>query len=123
LKKMTLTHSRPEAKIPMEGSPFDLQHVLYRCLDAALCASDQGAELAVELDASDGGARVTLSGQKAKDAGEELASRLTLARQLVEGVGGKLDSAADPGKPLSLVATLPASLRSLSAGLEQENHA
>lgn len=118
LKKMTLTHSRPEADIPMEGSPFDLQHVIYRCLDAALCASEQGSELAVTLEASDGGARFVLSGPTANDAGEELASRLTLARQLVEGVGGKLDSAADTGKPLSLVASLPASLRSLSAGLE-----
>jgi signal transduction histidine kinase len=120
LKKMTLTHSRPEAEIPMEGSPFDLQHVIYRCLDAALCASDQGAELAVALEAADGGARVTLSGQ-ASNTGEEVTSRLTLARQLVEGVGGKLDSAADPNKPLSLIVSLPASLRSLSAVPEQEN--
>lgn len=118
LKKMTLTHSRPEADIPMEGSPFDLQHVIYRCLDAALCALDQGAELTVALSASDGGVRLTLSGQEARDAGEELASRLTLARQLVEGVGGKLDSAANPQKPLNLIASLPVSLRSLSASLE-----
>ena len=120
LKKMTLTHSRPETEIPMEGSPFDLQHVLYRCLDAALCASDQGAELTVALEAADGGARVILSGQ-ATQAGEEVTSRLTMARQLVEGVGGKLDAAADPDKPLSLIMSLPASLRSLSAGPKQEN--
>jgi len=118
LKKVTLTHSRPEAEIPMEGSPFDLQHVLYRCFDAALCASDQGAELAFALEAADGGARFTLSGPAAADAGEELATRLTLALQLVDGVGGKLDAAADPQKPLSLVVYLPASLRSLSASRE-----
>jgi signal transduction histidine kinase len=118
LKKMTLTPSRPEAEIVMEGSPFDLQHVLYRCLDAALSASDQGAELSVALEASDGGARITLSGREAKDAGEESSARISLARQLVEGVGGNMDSAADPQKPLNLIVSLPASLRSLSAGLE-----
>jgi signal transduction histidine kinase len=118
LKKMSLTHSRPEADISIEGSPFDLQHVLYRCLDVALSASNQGAELSVALEAADGGARFTVSGQEAGDDGAEVSSRLTLARQLVEGVGGKLDSATDPGRPLSLVVFLPATLRLLSAHTE-----
>jgi signal transduction histidine kinase len=114
LKKMNLTHRRPEADIPMEGSPFDLQHVLYRCLDVALSASSQGAELSVALDALSGGARFTLSGQEAGEAGEEVSSRLILARRLVEGVGGTLESATEPGRPLSLVVFLPATLRLLS---------
>jgi signal transduction histidine kinase len=119
LKKMSLTHSRPDADIPMEGSPFDLQHVLYRCLDAVLSASGQGAELAITLEAADGGARFTFSGQEAGEAGEEFSPRLTLARQLVEGVGGTLDSATDPGRPLRLVVFLPTTLRLLSADTQE----
>lgn len=115
LKKMSLSHSRPEADIPMEGSPFDLQHVLYRCLDTALSASNPGDEISVALEAVEGGARFTLSGQEAGDAGEEVATRLVLARQLVEGAGGKLDSATDPGKPLRLIVFLPTTLHLLSA--------
>lgn len=119
LKKMSLSHSRPETDIPMEGSPFDLQHVLYRCLDAAFSASSQGAELAVALEAVEGGARFTFSGQAAGDAGEEVSTRLGLARQLVEHVGGTLDSATDPGNPLRLVVFLPAGLHLLSADIEE----
>jgi signal transduction histidine kinase len=119
LKKMTLTHSRPDSDIPMDGSPFDLQHVLYRCLDAAMSASTPGAELMIALEAVDGGARFTLSGQEAGEAGEEVSTRLALARQLVEGVGGKLDSATDPGKPLSLIVSLPTNLRLLSADTKE----
>jgi signal transduction histidine kinase len=121
LKKMTLSHSRPETDIPMEGSPFDLQHVLYRCFDAALSVSPQGSELTVALEAAEGGARFSFSVQAAGDSGEEVATRLALARQLVEGAGGTLDSATDTGKPIKLVVFLPASLRLLSADARERD--
>jgi signal transduction histidine kinase len=118
LRKMSLSHSRPEADVAMEGSPFDLQHVLFRCLDAVLSASGEGAELAVALEAARGGARFTFSGPPAAQAGDEVSARLTLARQLVEAAGGTMDAAAGAGRELSLVVFLPATLRPLSAGAE-----
>jgi len=121
LKKMTLSHSRPEKDIPMQGSPFDLQHVLYRCFDAALSASPQGTGLAVTLEAAEGGARFSFSGPVAGDSGKEVSTRLALARHLVEGMGGTLDSATDTGKPIKLVVFLPASLRLLSADAREQD--
>ena len=119
LKKMSLMCSCPEKYILLEGSPFDLQHVLYRCIDAALGASTPGAEITVELEEADDGARFIISGQEVGESSDETSSRLILASQLVEGVGGKLETTVDEGKPLKLIIVLPSALRLLSALTEE----
>jgi signal transduction histidine kinase len=114
LKKVTLECRVEDQGVQLEGSPFDLLQIIYRCIDAALGASNAGAAIVIVLKKAEGGVGFTLTSNDIGDLGEEHAARLALAAGLVEKSGGKLESVFESGKPLSFVAHLPSSLSPLS---------
>lgn len=78
LKKVTLQSKVPDSPVVLEGSPFDLQHLIYRCLDAALMASAAGQTVEIRLEPDSQGARLVLAGQDPAAAIVEAASHIEL---------------------------------------------
>ncbi len=122
LKKVSLDSTLPDSPLVLEGSPFDLQHLIYRCLDAALQASGSGQCIEIRLQPDSDGARIVLTGQDACEITEEVTSRLDLLLGLTELLGGSAEITAQPGSPLALALVLPRRLGSLafSAPPDQE---
>jgi len=107
LKKVQLLSEVGQQPVELEGSPFDLEHVIFRCIEIALGVSAHDSEVTVELEAADDGARIILIGRDPGDVSEEVSSKLTLVSRLVERLGGTFESTAVPGAELRLVVNLP----------------
>jgi C4-dicarboxylate-specific signal transduction histidine kinase len=122
LRKVTMNSEQPEQPVPLQGSPFDLQHVIYRGIDVALRSSAQDTSFTVRLEAANDGARVLFTGQDPVQDAQPVQDALLLLRKLSESSGGALEATLETGKPLELVLSLPGALRSLafSADLSQE---
>ncbi|MCP4604184.1 MAG: hypothetical protein GY847_27295 [Proteobacteria bacterium] len=99
----------PEESIHLHGSPFDLQHIIYRMFEIALSISNRNDSIQIELEAEGNGARFTLTGQTPYEASEKISSKLSFLLLLVEKLGGRIESDLKPGCPVSLVVIFPQS--------------
>jgi C4-dicarboxylate-specific signal transduction histidine kinase len=97
----------------LQGSPFDLQHVLFRTLEVALGMTAAGSTLTVALAAAGGCCVVRCSGLRREPCAPETTARLEFLRVFAESVGGGLttDAQAPPHSLLEL--SLPARLSPL----------
>ena len=117
LRRIDLSCDPPEQSLFLEGSLFDLQHVLFRCIEIALGMSEQGARVTVAPRAFEDGVRFTISGPiPIAEVTEELASSLSFLSLLTEHLGGRIETSLEPASELSLVLYLPLALQPLLIG-------
>jgi len=114
LREVSLQCQLQDQGVQIEGSPFDLLQVIFRCIEIALGVSKPGASIMVGLERVDDGISFTLTSQEVGDMNAELSSQLSVASHLVEKAGGRLQSVIETDKPMNLVVYLPSSLRPLS---------
>lgn len=110
LRKVSLQTSFPLEPFSLEGNPFDLQHVVFRCIDIALALSPSGAAIDVRFAPSDEGARISVIGDKPGGSKEDRSLQLSLLAGLVAELGGALETACAPDQPPCLILVLPRSL-------------
>ena len=120
LRRVELETSLPEVSPRIEGSAFDVQHIIFRCIDIVLNASEQGDVVQINIEPQDGGARLIFASSSAVESTAELESKRDFLTLLVAEMQGALESVIQAGQPLRLEVSLPHSLRSpaVEAALE-----
>jgi C4-dicarboxylate-specific signal transduction histidine kinase len=114
LRRVELELKVPEASPRLEGSPFDAQHVLYRCIDIGLRASQQGDTLHVEVEPHDDSARVTVRSDSAPEDAADLSLRHEFLALLAGELGAQLTSNIRADAPVVLTVDFPKVLGTLS---------
>ena len=99
----------------IEGSAFDVQHLIFRCIDIVLSASKQGDFTQIHVEAQDDGARLIFASGSAVESVAELEPKQDILTALVAEMQGTIESVIQTGQPVRLEVSLPRSLRSLSA--------
>jgi len=113
LRRVELETSLPGTSPRIEGSAFDVQHIIYRCINIVLNASRQGDVVQIDVEPQDDGARLTFSSRSAVESAAELESKRDFLTVLVAEMQGAIDSVIQAGQPVRLEVSLPHSLRSL----------
>jgi signal transduction histidine kinase len=111
LRRVSLEVDLPQSSPVLRGSPFDLQHMTYRCVDAALSISDQGDTVTLSLREQNGGAIITVRCSQAASESVELEDRLSFLSRLVRALAGKLEVRQEPSDLFELEVSLPPTLR------------
>ena len=120
LRRVELETSLPGASPRIEGSAFDLQHIIFRCIDIILSASRQGDVIQIDIEPQDDGARLIFAGRSPVESAAELESKQDFLILLVAEMQGTIESVIQAGQPVRLEVSLPHSLRSLSAEVALE---
>jgi signal transduction histidine kinase len=126
--RVALGSRATDTTVPVEGDPRLLRRAIGQLLDNAIAATPAGGQVVVEVARRPkGGARVVVSdngpgmepallaralqGLRAAPDGTTVERRqglgLPLARQLVEGHGGRLELVSEPGQGTSAIVILP----------------
>ncbi len=121
LRRVSLEAELPDEAPVLSGSPFDVQHVVWRCIDTALGVSEQGDTVTLCLAESDGGVAVTVRASRPANSSVELSEKIFFLSKLLKALAGRLDVCQDPRLPFEIVASLPQKLRSLRNSMSEEN--
>ena len=114
LRRVELETRLPEVSPRIEGCTFDLQHIMFRCIDIVLNASRQGDVVQIDIESQDDGARLIFAGCFAVESPAELESKRDFLAVLVAEMQGKVESVIQVGQPVRLEVSLPHALRSPS---------
>ena len=121
LRKIQLDGSPPAQTIKLEGSIFNLQHILFRCVEIALISTAQNSTVHIAVESTDNGARIVVTGGDPVQEVPNIADKASFLAQLVERIGGQLDNSLGTGQPVKLTVILPRCLESISNGPDGES--
>jgi len=111
LRKCRLEADPPQGPVPLTCCPFDLEHVLFRCIDAGLGCTGTGGTLAIRTEPSgSGGVRFVFEGRQPLEDASAAAARIAPAEQVADSLGCNLEVQAADGLPLRLVLEVPAEM-------------
>ena len=114
LRRVELDVVVPDESPCLEGSPFDVQHVLYRCIDIGLRSSQQGDTLHIHAEGTDGGARVTVRADSPPEDPVDLEQRREFVELLTSELNVLLECEIGAGAPVSIAIEFPKVLGTLS---------
>jgi hypothetical protein len=103
----------PDSPVVLEGSPFDLQHLVYRCLDAVLGACQAGQAVDIRLERDPDGARIELLTRDPCQPEDPASGRFDLLKALTRMLGGESTIKVQPGQSMEVAVRLPRGLESL----------
>ena len=106
LRRVELETALPETSPRIQASPFELQHIIYRCIDIQLDAASEGDVVEIAVQPQGEGARLTFAGRSPADGGAELERKRDFLEVLVEEMGGVVDGAIESGQPVRLEVVL-----------------
>jgi signal transduction histidine kinase len=108
LRKVELTSTVPPEPIPLQTDPFLLRHVLWRCVELVISATEPGNRVGVSLNQArdTDGLEVKVSGSCAP-AGTALDQKVVLLSGLAEALGGRLEDGLRHGESAYLTVRLP----------------
>ncbi len=92
--------ARPVSAVPnLPGCAFDLQHLLFRCVDVGLAGARAGDEVAAELAADGDRACLRIYGGSDAEVSQEVARKVAIAREVASRLGAEvaLEASAVPG--------------------------
>jgi len=110
LRRVELQTSLPDASPTIAGCPFDLQHIVFRCIDVVLAASHEGDVLRIAVETEKGDARLVFSNDSALESVEKLKPRLDFLSVLLTSHHCTVESTLEAGQPVRLSVSLPRSL-------------
>jgi len=87
--------------------PFDVQHMVYRCLEVALAAVPPGGSITVTEEQHDGQAMVKVTTPEHQLAAGEVEPQLAFIAMLANSLGAAIDTKIEPGQPLVVTLHLP----------------
>jgi signal transduction histidine kinase len=117
LRKVGVRTDLPETPVAVRGARFDLQHLLFRCLELALSASAQHTTVDISLSTPEEGIRFELrNGSPA--AGAPSTAKGEVAQAIAEHLGGRVEVRSDGAAPTAIVLTLPPVLRTYAGATE-----
>jgi signal transduction histidine kinase len=118
LREVRIESTLPDVSLALEGRPFDLMHLIYRCVEITLAASSRGSSIHISFEALGQGAIIVVTGEAELEDTAELRSRTAFLEVLVEAVGGTLQLTSEPGRGTRVAVELPRVLRTRITGVE-----
>ena len=112
LRRITVATRLADVSPKLEGSAFDVQHVIFRCIDMALDAGEQGDVVEIAVEPHDDGARLIVANRSAVASVHDLETKRDSLDTLVAEIHGTVESVISAGQPLRLTVSLPRSLNS-----------
>jgi C4-dicarboxylate-specific signal transduction histidine kinase len=109
LRKVEFESSFPPDSCTIEGSPFDLQHIIFRCIDIILNVSKQGDSVRIDVQSHEDGARLVFESASPLEAGTQLETERDFLALLASEMHGVVDSKIKAGQPVRLEVSLPQS--------------
>lgn len=110
LRRMEIETDLAETSPRIRGSAFDLQHIIYRCLNIALLTSKEGDTVRIGVEPLDDGARLVFTGGSAIESTEGLEPRRDFLTMLAVEMHGAIDAVIRVGQPVRLEVSLPRAL-------------
>ena len=112
LGRVKLETGLPETKISsrLEGSEFDLQHIIFRCTDIVLGIANQGDVINIDMELKKGEFSLVFTGPSAVKSLTEVESKQKLLRLLVTEMKGVVESVIKIGQPVRLAVFFPTPL-------------
>ncbi|MFH1530126.1 MAG: hypothetical protein ABIK09_05245 [Pseudomonadota bacterium] len=107
LRRVEIETNLAESSPRIEGNAFDVQHIIFRCIDMVLSASAQGDRIQIDVEPGHDVARLVFAGSSAMEAAAELDSKRDLVALLVTEMRGAFEAVIQPGQPLRLEVSLP----------------
>jgi C4-dicarboxylate-specific signal transduction histidine kinase len=107
LRRVELEASLSGASPRIEGSAFDVQHIVFRCIDIVLNASEQGDVVQIGVESENDGARLVFAGGSAVESAVELEAKRDVLAVLVAEAQGTMESVVQVGCPVRLEVSLP----------------
>ena len=98
----------------MLGSPFELQHAVFRCVEIALDSLPPGSSLTLEMLPNAKGLELALSGTLPATPGAAVQDKLELSTAQVGLLGGRLHACLDANSPLGIKLFVPIQFGSLA---------
>ena len=102
LKKATIKANLPDGPIPLVCSPFEIRHILFRCIEIALSASKAHDVIEVGLSEKDGGGLFSVCSQAIIEDSPEIRERLQFLSLLTDKYGAVLKTTPQPGESVSI---------------------
>ncbi len=109
LRQVELEGGLPDTSPRIVGSPFDLQHIVFRCINLVLGVSKQGDVVSIEIEPQEDGARLIVASRSALATSTGLEPKLELLAVLVAAAQGTVDATIQVGQPVRLQVSLPGS--------------
>ncbi len=106
LRRTVLVASSTSSVPRVRGCSFDLQHLVFRCIDAGLATAGEGDEVAVELGGENGRARLRIGAGGESATQEEAARKLAVSRAVADRLGAAVELENPPGGPSGAGPTL-----------------
>ncbi len=107
LRRVEINTSFPETSPRIEDSAFELQHIVYRCIDIVLDASKQGDVLEIGVEPEGEGACLVFVNKATAESVPDLESKLEFLNVLVAEIRGTVESVIKTGEPVRLAISLP----------------
>lgn len=113
LGKVELELQPIDERRSVEGCPFDLQHVIYRCLEIVLDVAPEGSHITATLVPEGTITAVTIRVNESQLPEGGVDAKLGFLALLTDALGGTLDVEKEAGRPWILVLRLPPVIRRL----------
>jgi len=113
LRRVELETSLPGPSPRIAGSAFSLQHIVFRCIDLLLNASEQGDTVRIDIEPQDDGARLIFANRSPVESAAELESKRDFLAVLVAAMPGSLESVLRIGQPVRLELSFPLAVEAL----------
>lgn len=110
LRRVEMDIKLPDTSARLDGSPYDVQHIVYRCIDIGLRASQQGDHLHISTETAGGGARIVVRSDSAPDDVAELNLRKEFIELLASELGVQLACEISSDTPVRITLDFPKSL-------------
>lgn len=113
LRRMTLEAEPGARAVTVVGSCFHVEHAVYRAIETVLHASADGEALAVSVEPSGGGGRVTVraAGEARPEGLEAAHAQLATLEAIAATFGIGVEAELAPGAPARLVLAFPGELQ------------
>ena len=112
LRRVELETNLPGVSPRIEGSAFDLQHIIFRCIDIVLNASKQGDVVQIDVEPLGDGAHLIFANRSAVESVAELESKRDVLAVLATEMHCVVESVIHAGQPVRLAVSLPYSRNS-----------
>ncbi|MFC1609418.1 hypothetical protein ACFL6C_00535 [Myxococcota bacterium] len=107
LRRVDLQTNLPDTSPRIGGNAFDLQHMIFRCIDMVLNTSQEGDVVQISVEPQGDGARMIFTGHSPVESAAQLASKRDFLTVLVSEMQGLLESEIQAGQPVRLTVSLP----------------
>ncbi len=107
LRKVELETSGLEGAFAIEGDLFDLQHLLFRCIELTMSASPEGSSIGIRLAKQGEDVCFKFLNDRMSGADEDISGKISAIETIAKHLGGKFEVDIGTASPMMIALLLP----------------